>query len=296
MREACAAHTEPLPCYLPWLNQCDSSQTKQCSPPSSASPGPENSGVPRHWYGRRWTEGCVGGGGGGWGLGPAAKLLWCAWSIWKKCILQRVSQSIGTPSVMHCVGIEREARERESARAGDRDVSWLACSIQSVMSAPTNVGHSVHAFLGLRLLSVSSRFFPRNEPGSALSAAPTAIKYDKLWVAARGKNISSSWVNYDICLLVSSPSPSSSSSSCCWCCHIDYILSDMWTGAELRVARGYFWVWHRHICYQPYRSGGKGRLHRLIFIACLRPVEIKAGCCRVSSDALSQGSTFRPRD
>lgn len=41
---------------------------------------------------------------------------------------------------------------------------------------------------------------------------------------------------------------------------------------------------------------GEGRLHRLIFIACLRPVEIKAGCCRVSSDALSQGNTFRPRD
>lgn len=29
-----------------------------------------------------------------------------------KCILQRVSQSIGTPSVMHCAGIERK-RERE---------------------------------------------------------------------------------------------------------------------------------------------------------------------------------------
>lgn len=41
---------------------------------------------------------------------------------------------------------------------------------------------------------------------------------------------------------------------------------------------------------------GEGRLLRVIFIACLRPVEIKAGCCRVSSDALSQGYTLHPRD
>lgn len=38
-----------------------------------------------------------------------------------KCILQHVSQSIGTPSVMHCVGIERRkegGRKRKKEREG----------------------------------------------------------------------------------------------------------------------------------------------------------------------------------
>lgn len=38
-----------------------------------------------------------------------------------KCILQHVSQSIGTPSVMHCVGIERRkegGRKRKTEREG----------------------------------------------------------------------------------------------------------------------------------------------------------------------------------
>lgn len=38
-----------------------------------------------------------------------------------KCILQHVSQSIGTPSVMHCVGIEkRKEREGEKESRGER--------------------------------------------------------------------------------------------------------------------------------------------------------------------------------
>lgn len=36
-----------------------------------------------------------------------------------KCILQHVSQSIGTPSVMHCVGIER-MKEREGEKERER--------------------------------------------------------------------------------------------------------------------------------------------------------------------------------
>lgn len=41
---------------------------------------------------------------------------------------------------------------------------------------------------------------------------------------------------------------------------------------------------------------GEGCLHRVIFIACLRLVEIKVGCCRVSSDAPSRGYTFHTRN
>lgn len=55
------------------------------------------------------------------------------------------------------------------------------------MSAPINVGHSVHAFVGLRLLCVSPWFFPRRKPGSALGVAPIPIEYDKLGEAASGR-------------------------------------------------------------------------------------------------------------
>lgn len=65
-------------------------------------------------------------------------------------------------------------------------MAWLACSIQSVMSAPINVGHSVHAFVGLRLLCVSPWFFPRRKPGSALGVAPIPNRI-KLGEAASGK-------------------------------------------------------------------------------------------------------------
>lgn len=41
---------------------------------------------------------------------------------------------------------------------------------------------------------------------------------------------------------------------------------------------------------------GEGCLHQVIFMAYLRSVEIKAGCCRVSRDALSHRYTFHTRD
>lgn len=46
-----------------------------------------------------------------------------------KCILQHVSQSIGTPSVMHCVGIERRkegGRKRKKERGGRETIGASA--------------------------------------------------------------------------------------------------------------------------------------------------------------------------
>ena len=75
-------------------------------------------------------------------------------------------------------------------RAGDRGVAWLACSIQSVMSAQINVGHSVHA---LHLLCVFSWFFSTQETRlwtrfcTRRRTYSDAREYDKLGVAARGR-------------------------------------------------------------------------------------------------------------
>lgn len=56
------------------------------------------------------------------------------------------------------------------------------------MSAPINLGHSVHAVVGVCFLCVFSWFFPRRKPGSgpgsAFGVAPKAI--EPIGAAARG--------------------------------------------------------------------------------------------------------------
>lgn len=127
------------------------------------------------------------------------------------------------------------------ARAGDRGVAWLACSIQRVMSAPINVGLCVRALVGLRLLCVFSFVvLSTQETRTGTRFAPTAIDYDKLGVAARGRiSVPPGSIMTFVSDFLHPPSPLHRR-SCCRGYHIVHILTDMWTRADLRVARGYF--------------------------------------------------------
>lgn len=99
-----------------------------------------------------------------------------------------------------------------------------------------------------------------------VTLTPRVIKCDKLEGVMK-KKMGFRCDNYYICLLVPPPPhptlPSSSSSDVLLVCHIAHIficwlavMRDRRTGAELHAARCNVWIWYRHICHLPYRTGG----------------------------------------